>query len=141
MLHVLARVAGLLGGLAWLARLGLDLAGSLDDAVSDALLWGGAALLAVAVLDVGLGLVPRAPGWLRAVVAIGSVALAGSLVAVLHGDGDGVVVDGVVGAVAVVVLGLRLLRGGRPGSAGRAAEEQAAARRTAPRRSAGSHAR
>ncbi|NYG54788.1 hypothetical protein [Nocardioides perillae] len=141
MLHVLARSAGLLGGLAWVARLILDRTGSLGASASDALLWGGAALLAVAVLDVGLGLVPRAPVWLRVVVALGSVALAGSVVAVLHGDGDGVVVDGVVGALAVVVFALRLVRGVRSRSEGSAAEQRTAARCAAPRRSAGSHAR
>lgn len=142
MQHTIARTAGTAGGLAWLVRLGLDLAGALGAATSDVLWWVGAVLLVVAVLDVGLGLVPRAPGWLRAVVAVGSVSLAASVVAVLHGGGDGVTVDGALGVLAVAVFGSRLVAGlrreARARTAERAAAEVSAASAEAASRSAGS---
>lgn len=143
-LRTLAGLAGVLGGLLWLVRLGLDLAGALEGDVSPVLLWSGAALLVVAVLEIGLGLVARAPVWLRVVVAVGVVALAASLVAVLHGGGDGVTVDGALGLVAVVVCARRLRTQRRrarsaptPGRHG----GQRVAQRGGQRRTAGSHAR
>jgi hypothetical protein len=135
-LRTLAGIAGVLGGLLWLARLALDLARSLEDDASSVLLWSGAALLVAGVLEIGLGLVARAPVWLRAVVAVGVVALAASLVAVLHGGGDGVVVDGALGLVAVVVCARRVRIQRR-----RARSAAAARRRGGQRRAAGSHAR
>lgn len=134
--RALTHGAGVLGGLLWVLRLVLDLAGALGDTASDALLWTGAALLAVAVLELGLGLVGRAPVWLRAVVAVGAVALATSVVAVLHGDGDGVVVDGVLGLVAIAVSVRLLVRRRRERAA-----TAAPGRRGGQRRSVGSHAR
>lgn len=138
-LRTLAGLAGVLGGLLWLVRLGLDVAGRLEPAASQALLWSGAALLVVAVLELGLGLVARAPVWLRAVVAVGVVALAASVLAVLHGDGDGVVVDGAIGLVAVVACARRL----RVQRRARAATTtgRRGGQRGGQRRAAGSHAR
>lgn len=147
-MRTLASSCGLLGGAAWVTRAALDLAGALASTVDAVLLWSGASLLAVAVLGLGLGLVERAPLWLRAVVAVGVVALSASVLLVLHGDGDGTWVDGVVGAAAMVLSVVALVRRVRAGRAvrsrsGAPAEPLAAGtgRRAGQRRATGSHAR
>ena len=123
-------LAGLLGGLLLVVRLVLDAAGTVaaDAAAGVALLVAGLVLLGVAVLGAGLALVPRSPLWLRAVVGVGCVLLAGSLLLVVRGDGDGAVPDGVVGAGAALVALLSLVRGrGAPGTADPGSDGSAAA--------------
>lgn len=113
-----AVVTGVLGGLSLLVD---------GVAESGALTWVGLALLAVAVLCLGLTLVPTAPTWLQAVVGVGAVALAASILATLRSEADPGVVDPVIGAAAVVLFLFLALRW----------------RRTAPRepRSQGAHSR
>ena len=57
----LARVAGILGGLCWIARAILD-DGDGPTAVIDALHYGGLALLVIALLGIGAGLVSGTDG-------------------------------------------------------------------------------
>ena len=112
MVRSLAQVAGVLGGLLWVLRLVVDRAVGVGPTTSAALLAAGAVLLAVAVLELGLRLVDRAPGWLRVVVAVGVVALTVSVVIVVRGSGESVVVDGALGVLGAVVCGLALRRRG-----------------------------
>ena len=106
-LRVLAAVVGVLGGGCWVARW---IAG--DPAWGDAAHWAGLGLLAVALAVVGAGLVSRSALWLRAIVAVAFPVLVWSVYTVVRGSGDGVGLDGALGAVAmlwsVVVLALTL---------------------------------
>jgi hypothetical protein len=96
----LARVAGVLGGLCWLARAILD-DGNGPTSLIDALHWGGLALLALALLGIGAdlvtGLVP-----LRVVVAICLVALAWAVLEFLHSQYADRRVDGILGVLMAV---------------------------------------
>ena len=94
-----ATVAGLLGGLCWVAALWVDV-----------LAWVGAVLLAVAVLGAGAGLVSRSAVWLRCIVAVCFLALVGSVVQVLRDSLDDRAVLAVAGAVAFVVAVVALTR-------------------------------
>lgn len=106
-MRAIAGAAGVLGGVCWLVR------PLLDGGASDTAWYAGLVLLCAAVLFAGLLLVPRSPIWLHAIVGVGSVALAVSVVAILRDAGDHGTIDAVAGAVAVV-LGLPLaLSGGR----------------------------
>lgn len=110
----LPALAGLLGGLLLVLRLGLVEADvvAADDAGGTTLLAAGLGLLGLAALAAGLRLVPRAALWLQAVVGVGCLLLAVSVALVVRGDGDSAVVDGVVGG-AVALLCLVLLARGR----------------------------
>lgn len=125
-----AAVAGLLGGLFWLVKLVLDVV-DVGGGLVGALTWAGSALLVVATLAAGAGMVNRSTSWLRVVVAVGFVALATSVLQVLRDAGDPMAVDAAVGLVAVVasVLVLSRSRSRRPDPA------------PAGRRIRGSHAR
>lgn len=122
-LRLLAAVLAVLGGGCWMARW---LAGDPG--------WGagahvaGLVLLVLSLAAVGARLVSAV--WLRAVVGLALPALVWSVYVVVRGEGDGVVLDGVAGSVAVLwgllVLAL-VLRGRR--------------RARAPRRRGGSHSR
>jgi hypothetical protein len=121
-------VAGVVGGVSWMARLGLDLAGIGSDGLLAALQWGGLVLLGVAMFGLGLGLVSRSAAWLQAIVGIALPLLVWSVVEVLHDAGDPVVIDGFVGLVVAALCGAAL---------GRRSEE----RQPRPRRTHGAHAR
>jgi hypothetical protein len=93
----LARVAGVLGGLCWLGRALLDGGGG-SDSVVNALHWGGTALLAIALLGIGAGLVTGlAP--LRVLVAVCLTVLVWAILEVLHDQYSDRWSDGVVGVV------------------------------------------
>ena len=111
----LARVAGILGGLCWIARALLD-DGDGPTAVIDALHYGGLALLVIALLGIGAGLVSGLMA-LRVVVAICLVALAAAVVSFLHEQYSDRLVDGILGGLMVVycVIGLLVRRGRTPG--------------------------
>lgn len=105
-MRVLASLAGVLGGACLLASALADLTGTTGDAVR----YAGFGLLAVAVLCLGLLLVPRAPVWLQAIVGLGCVGLAGSVLATVYTEMADDLVDTVLGGAAAVlflVLGLR----------------------------------
>ncbi|KQY55376.1 MULTISPECIES: hypothetical protein [unclassified Nocardioides] len=92
----LAAVTGILGGLCLVVRHFIDSA--------DPLQWAGFGLLGVAVLCIGLMLVPKAPVWLQAIVAVGVVCLAGSVLVTLHSELDPDPVDLGVGVLAVLLF-------------------------------------
>lgn len=98
--RMLARLCGLLGGLAWVLRWVLASQGA-GDGVLGATYGAGLALLAIGVAGAGAGL--AGAGWLRAIVAICFPVLAWSVLMVLHEAGDDIRVDGLVGIVAVLV--------------------------------------
>jgi hypothetical protein len=129
-LRVLALVTGLLGGGCWVARWGTDLAGSAPT-WTDTVYWVGLGLLGLALACAGGGLVSRSAVWLRLIVALAFPLLVWSVYAVVKGDDDAVVLDGVLGTVAIVgSLALFALAG-----------RHAAADAPSPRRGHGSHAR
>ena len=124
----LARLAGVLGGLCWLARAVLD-DGDGPTSLIDALHWGGLALLALALLGIGAGLVTGLPA-LRVVVAICLVLLAWAVLEFLHDQYADRGVDGALGLlVALYCLAGLLLR--------RRHDDDREPR--PPRRSSGSH--
>lgn len=114
LLTVVPRVAGLLGGLAWVIR---HLGGV------DALRWPGLVLLAVALAGGGAALVSSSAGWLRMIVALAFPVLVWSVVEVLHDSGDDSLIDALVGAVVLVfsAVGLARSRASRPGAGAHAA--------------------
>ncbi|MXG89993.1 hypothetical protein [Nocardioides flavescens] len=99
-LTVSARVAGILGGLCWLARAVLDGTGAPAPAV-DGLYWGGLALLAVALLAIGAGLVSGI-ATLRVLVAVCLGVMAWSLLEFLRGQYADARVDAVAGVVVAL---------------------------------------
>ncbi len=126
---ILARVAGVLGGLCWLGRAILD-DGNGPTSVIDALHWGGAALLAIALLGIGAGLVSGLVA-LRVVVAICLALLGWAVLEFLHQQYDDRWVDGVMGVLmALYCLAGLAFRRRHPGDG----------EPRAPRRSSGSHA-
>lgn len=126
-LHTLARTAGLVGGLCWLAGLVLELAASGAGAADAILHWAGLVLLAVALVAAGVGLVSSSAPWLRAIVAVAFPLLVWSVLEVLHPTGNPRVVDGIFGSAMSVVALVQLVRGHR--------------RSAAHSRSVGAHAR
>jgi hypothetical protein len=98
-MRVAAAMAGLLGGLCWVGSFWVDV-----------LVWPGAALLTLAVLAAGAGLVSRSAIWLRFIVAVCFVALVGSVLQVLLDNVDDDVVLAAAGGIAVVVAMLVLAR-------------------------------
>jgi asparagine N-glycosylation enzyme membrane subunit Stt3 len=108
-------VAGLLGGLCWLAAFVLDEVRGGGGV--DLLGWAGLALLGITVLGAGAGLVSRSATWLRVIVAVCFAALVWSVREVLRDSVDGLAVDAALGAVAVVVSVVVLTRRPRGGGA------------------------
>jgi hypothetical protein len=106
----LARLAGLLGGLCWLVRLLLDLAGHGTGGLADLLHWVGLLLVAVALVGMGAALVSTSGTWLRAVVGVAFPLLVWSVLEVLHEAGNPRVIDGVVGLAVAVASGVALTR-------------------------------
>lgn len=102
-------VAGLLGGVCWLGAYLVD--ATSGGGIVDALTWAGLALLAIAVLGAGAGLVSRSASWLRVIVAVCFAALVWSVLEVLRDSVDQLAVYAVfgvvAGVVAVVVLACR----------------------------------
>ena len=126
---ILARVAGILGGLCWIGRAVLD-DGDGPASVIDALHYGGLALLVIALLGIGAGLVSGLVA-LRVVVAVCLVALAAAVLSFLHQQYVDRTVDGILGGLMVVYCVVGLVRRRRAGDG--TAEPP-------PRRSSGSHA-
>jgi hypothetical protein len=125
----LARLAGVLGGLCWLARAVLD-DGNGPTSLIDGLHWGGLALLALALLGIGAGLVTGLAA-LRVLVAVCLVLLAWAVMEFLHSQYADRGVDGALGLlVALYCLAGLVFRRRHPQD--REPRE--------PRRSSGSHA-
>ena len=101
-------LAGILGGLAWIAAAALDAVGA--GGLVDALTWVGLVLLLVAALGVGAGLVSRTTPWLRVVVAVCFVLLVGSVLQVARGSADVHMVDAVFGVLAAAAAVAALAR-------------------------------
>lgn len=124
-LRAIARWAGLLGGLAWLGRYVLDLAGFSTSMLSMAY-WTGAVLLAIAIAAMGVNMVSA--NWLRLVVGIAFPLLVWSVLETLHPAGNAYFIDAAFGLLAVVIAAVAITKA--PGGEGR----------QRPRR-AGAHAR
>jgi hypothetical protein len=126
----LSRIAGILGGLCWIGRAILD-NGDGPTSVIDGLHYGGLALLVLALLGIGGGLVSGLVA-LRVVVAICLVALAAAVVSFLHQQYTDRSVDGILGGLMVFycIVGILVRRR-------RAPEDQA---RESRHHSRGSHA-
>jgi hypothetical protein len=107
----LARVAGILGGLCWIGRALLD-DGDGPASVIDALHYGGLALLVIALLGIGGGLVSGLVP-LRVLVSVCLVALAWAVLSVLHRQYADRSVDGVLGGLMVLYCVAGLLSGRR----------------------------
>jgi polyferredoxin len=106
----LARLAGLIGGLCWLLRLLLDLAGHGTGGLADLLYWVGLLLVAVALAGMGAALVSTSATWLRVVAGAGCLLLVWSVLEVLHDAGDPRAVDGLAGLLVAVASGRALSR-------------------------------
>ncbi|MFC6286055.1 hypothetical protein ACFP3Q_02505 [Nocardioides sp. GCM10027113] len=117
--------SGVLGGLAWLLRTVLDLAGSTGGLV-DVLHWVGLVLLALGLAGLGLDLVGKGVVWLRAIVAVAVPVLVWSILEAIDPGTDPSVVDGIAGLVVAVLAWLELRK---------------AKRARAPKRRAGTRAR
>jgi hypothetical protein len=127
-LTTLARVAGVLGGLCWMGRAILDDGNGPTSAI-DALHYGGLALLVLALLGVGGGVVAGVVA-LRVLVALCLVALAAAVVSFLHQQYSDRAVDGILGGLMVIYCVVGILVRRRRGRDDDSAE---------PRRSSGSH--
>ena len=95
-MRALACAAAVLGGACWVLRYFTE-----DD------VWYlvGLVLLGVTALLAGLAAVPKAPAWLQAIVAVGSVGLFWSVTMTLHSAAADATVDLVLGVVAILVFG------------------------------------
>ena len=107
-LRAVALVSGVAGGLCWSTRLVLHLTETGGSGLLDGLQWAGLVLLALAMVGFGAGLVSSSAVWLRVIVGIAFPALVWSLLEVFRPVADTEVVDGVLGAIVLVVslLGL-----------------------------------
>jgi hypothetical protein len=108
-------LAGLLGGLCWIARYLLD---SFDVSAPDsntgiALLWVGGTWLLLALAAGGVALVRRAPLWLRVLVGAATALLGVVLLSLLYGPLDKLLADALFGGVVAAGSLLLLLRGRR----------------------------
>jgi len=141
--YTLARLAGLVGGLCWVARMVLGGEG----AVGGGLYLLGALLVAVALVAAGAGLVSTSATWLRAIVGVAFPLLVWSVLEVLHQNGSATTIDGVVGLVVAVVAATQLARSRskppKPPTSSQPAKSRGGERRASRSagRSAGSHAR
>ena len=117
----LAGLCCLLGGTAWAVRWLLGP----DGGTADALRLAGLGLLTSGVAIGAGSLGGRGHWWLRAIAAVGAVALAWSVVDIVRPPGEGMAFDGTLGLVALAFGALAVATG----------------RERVPRRSAGAHAR
>jgi len=102
-------VAGVLGGLCWLGQAAVNDYAAAESAVN-ALYWGGAALILVALVGLGAGLVSGA-AWLRLVVGLCFPLLVWSILEVLHAETSDGIVDGGFGLALALLCTASLLGG------------------------------
>ncbi len=95
-MRALACAVAVLGGACWVLR---SVAGA------EVLYPVGLVLLGVTALLSGLAAVPNAPGWLQAIVVVGSVGLFWSVTMTLHSATSDATVDLVLGVLAILVFG------------------------------------
>jgi hypothetical protein len=105
----LSRVAGVVGGLCWLAQAAVNDYAAAENAVN-ALYWGGGVLILVALVGMGAGLVSGAP-WLRLVVGLCFPLLVWSILSILHAEAPDSVVDGGFGLALALICAASLLGG------------------------------
>jgi hypothetical protein len=103
----LVRIAGVLGGLSWLGQVAVNDYDAASDA-ANALYWGGAALIVVALVGLGAGLVSGA-AWLRLVVGLCVPLLVWSIVEILHAETSDDIVDGGLGLALALICAAALL--------------------------------
>ena len=106
-LRVAAALCGLVGGLTWISALIFDRASG--GTIVDVLTWTGMFLLGVATVSAGASLVSSSAFWLRILVAVCFVLLAGSVLSVLV-DAVGAPAYAAVGTAGVVVAAVVLAR-------------------------------
>ena len=105
----LIRIAGIVGGLCWLAKAAFDGYDSADTVV-DALYYGGGVLIAVSLVGLGSELVSAAP-WLKVVVGLAFPVLVVAVLSVLHEQASDSLVDGGFGLVLALICSASLLGG------------------------------
>jgi hypothetical protein len=100
-----------LGGLCWVGQAAVN---DYDAAApaANALYWGGAALILVALVGMGAGLVSGAP-WLRLIVGLAVPLLAWSIVEILRAETSDDFVDGGLGLALALICAAALLGGPR----------------------------
>ena len=107
----LIRISGVLGGLFWLGQAAVSGYDAAQAAVN-ALYWGGAVLILVALVGLGAGLVSGAP-WLRLVVGLCVPLLVWSILSILHAEVSDAVVDGGFGLALALFCTASLLGGSK----------------------------
>lgn len=107
--RTLVRIAGVVGGLCWLGQAAVNKYDAAAAAVN-ALYWGGSALILVALVGLGAGLVSGA-AWLRLVVGLCFPLLVWSILEVLHAETSDSIVDGGFGLGLALICAAALLGG------------------------------
>lgn len=110
--RALGSVAGVLGGLCWVVPWVAEVGGS-TPGWSGALHWAGLGLLAASLAVVGAGLVSSSAPWLRVLVGVAVPLLVWSLYSVLRGGAGALVLDGMIGVLAVGLGAVALATGRR----------------------------
>jgi hypothetical protein len=107
--RTLVRIAGVLGGLCWV---GQAVVNDYDaaSAAANALYWGGAALILVALVGLGAGLVSGA-AWLRLIVGLCFPLLVWSILEILRAEASDDIVNGGLGLALALVCAAALLGG------------------------------
>lgn len=144
-LRTAARLSGIAGGGCWLARYVLDAAGSGEGTASDVLYWVGLALVFLALVGLGTGLVNKGAVWLQAIVAVAFPALVWSVLEAFDPGIAPSLGDAVFGGGLLLLCVQQLVRAGRrktPASEpGAARTSRRADRSSRSGRSHGSHSR
>jgi ABC-type nickel/cobalt efflux system permease component RcnA len=135
-LFTLARIAGVVGGLCWVARFLLKLGGSGSGGTSDLLYLVGAVLVAAALVAGGAGLVSTSATWLRAIVAVAFPLLVWSVLSVLHEGSNPEAIDAALGLGVAVASWVAMSRARR-----KRRQRAQRAQRARRSRSHGAHAR
>lgn len=107
--RTLIRLAGVLGGLCWLGQAAVNQYDAAEAAVN-ALYWGGGALILVALVGLGAGLVSGAP-WLRLIVGLCLPLLVWAVLSILHEGVSDNFVDGMFGLFLALFCAAGLLGG------------------------------
>jgi hypothetical protein len=131
-LLTISRLAWLLGGLCWVARMLLFLAGSGSGLGASALFWLGSLLIGAGLVGAGANLVSSSATWLRLIVGVAFPLLVWSVLQVIHDIADPRAVDGVLGLVFAVLAALALARSPRSPGSGRSQPPSGSRQSTRP---------